>query len=295
MAVKSLAGTTTRTPTGDLHTFHRNPRKGDVAAIAASLRRHSQYKPITVNVGTHTGRPNEVLAGNHTLMAFRDLAAQEPDEVGWRAMLTHWVDVDNDMCERIVVADNRTSELGGFDTAELAALIDGFGDDIDGLGFTEDDIADLMALIEEGPDLTVTDGFGASNDLSHPGGRDDGLINQPDLTQRRDAYLANAGSRLVVLTLPIPQFVWVQAKLEAYRVAEQVYTNTAAVVRLLEGWSGESAPAAEAPVPDGADLSVPGESRDSRQRGRREGKSDWRWDQTGAPGESGEPEDDDGD
>ncbi|QGH75249.1 ParB-like partition protein [Mycobacterium phage Quesadilla] len=146
-------GKTTLVAPSQLHLFHRNPRKGDVRAIAASLRRHTQYKPITANIGTHTGRPNEVLAGNHTLLAFRELAEQEPEEKAWQKMLVHWVDVDDDLAERIVVADNQTSQLGGFDTEELASLLEGFGEDIEGLGFTEADIKMLADLNAGPPDL----------------------------------------------------------------------------------------------------------------------------------------------
>lgn len=57
----------------ELSTFERNPRRGDVAAIAESLTRHGQYRPIVVNAGSLTGRVNEVLAGNHTLLAAKHL------------------------------------------------------------------------------------------------------------------------------------------------------------------------------------------------------------------------------
>ncbi len=140
-------------PPAQLNRFHRNPRKGDIPAIMASLRRHSQYKPITGNIGTHTGRPHEILAGNHTLMAFRELAEAEPEDARWRKVAVFWVDVDDDMAERIVVADNQTGQLGGFDTEELASLVEGFGTDIDGLGFTEADIKMLTDLNDGPPDL----------------------------------------------------------------------------------------------------------------------------------------------
>lgn len=141
------AGTTTAVSPADLHTFHRNARQGDVGAIAASLKAHGQYKPITVNIGTHTGRPREVLAGNHTLMAFRELA--EKDGGGrWDGILVHWIDVDDDMANRIVVADNRTSELGGMDMAVLAGLLDDMDGNLDGLGFTEADVAAIHDLLD---------------------------------------------------------------------------------------------------------------------------------------------------
>ena len=146
-------GKTTMVPPAQLNLFHRNPRRGDPAAIAASLRRHSQYKPITGNIGTHTGRPHEILAGNHTLMAFRDLAEAEPDDPRWRKIAVFWVDVDDDMAERIVVADNQTGQLGGFDSEELSSLLEGFGTDIEGLGFTDADIKMLTDLNDGPPDL----------------------------------------------------------------------------------------------------------------------------------------------
>jgi hypothetical protein len=150
---KVRPGVTTSVAPSTLHTFHRNPRRGDTAAIASSLRRHTQYKPITVNIGTHTGRPNEVLAGNHTLMAVRDLAETHPEEAAWQSILAHWIDVDDDMCNRIVVADNQTSTLGGFDTDELVGLLNDFGDDIEGLGFSETDIQALIEMNDGAPDL----------------------------------------------------------------------------------------------------------------------------------------------
>lgn len=91
-------------PVDDLNTFHRNPRRGDIESIAKSLRKHGQYKPIVVNSGTQTGRRNEVLAGNHTLMAARHL--------GWERIDVAVVDVDEDSAASIVLADNRLADLG---------------------------------------------------------------------------------------------------------------------------------------------------------------------------------------
>jgi hypothetical protein len=141
-------GTTSPVAPRDLNIYYKNPRRGDVSAIAASLKAHDQYKPIVVNLGTHTGRPNEVLAGNHTLMAVRDLAERDPSDSRWEKILAHWIDVDEDRAARIVVADNRTSELGHIDTALLTDLLDQIGTDLDGLGYTNADIAEMQAALE---------------------------------------------------------------------------------------------------------------------------------------------------
>ena len=149
MATKKLSdeiapGTTVEIPIADLRTYKRNPRKGNVGAIAASLRAHTQYRPITANIGTHTGRTLEVLKGNHTLMAFRELSTKFPDE-GWDKIKVFLVDVDEDQAAKIVLADNQTSAKGGYDNDVLAGLLHDVGDDLTGLGYTA---ADLDALTQ---------------------------------------------------------------------------------------------------------------------------------------------------
>lgn len=108
--------------TEDLHTYWKNPRIGNVDKIAESLARNGQYRAIVVNKGTHTGRPMEVLAGNHTLKAARKL--------GWETITCHLIDVDDDQAARIVLADNKTAEYGSYDDKTLADLLETL-DDLD--------------------------------------------------------------------------------------------------------------------------------------------------------------------
>ena len=122
-------------PVDDLNTFHRNPRRGDIESIAKSLRKHGQYKPIVVNSGTQTGRRNEVLAGNHTLMAARHL--------GWERIDVAVVDVDEDSAASIVLADNRLADLGDYDASDLHDLLESL-ESLEGTGFGQ---ADFDALL----------------------------------------------------------------------------------------------------------------------------------------------------
>jgi len=117
-----------------LQTFGGNPRKGSVGPIAKSLQKHGQYRPIVVNRGTLTGRPLEVLAGNHTLLAARSL--------GWLDIDAALVDVDDSTAKSIVAADNRLADLGGYDDAALFELLDSLND-LSGTGYG---ISDLEAL-----------------------------------------------------------------------------------------------------------------------------------------------------
>lgn len=123
----------------ELAPYHRNPRRGDVDAIAASLRRNGQYRPIVVNLGTHTGRPLEVLAGNHTLAAARQL--------GWDRIAATTVDVDDHQAARIVAADNRTADLGGYDDDVLIGLLQELPD-LDGTGYEDADLDALLASMD---------------------------------------------------------------------------------------------------------------------------------------------------
>lgn len=130
----------------DLATFVGNPRRGDVEAIADSLRARGQYKPIVVNVGSITGRPNEVLAGNHTLMAARSLE--------WPSLRVVLVDVDGETAAQIVAGDNRIADLGSYDDEKLLDLLRE-ADDLTGTGYSDVDLARLLRDVE--PPLALTD------------------------------------------------------------------------------------------------------------------------------------------
>lgn len=132
----------------DLNLHHANPRRGNVEAIAASMAVNGVYKPLVVNRGTHTGRPMEVLAGNHSLRALRLLTEQQPDETRWRRADCWIVDVDDDRATRIVLADNRTADLGDYDERRLAAALESLDGDLDGTGYDLDDLADLSAALD---------------------------------------------------------------------------------------------------------------------------------------------------
>jgi len=115
----------------DLSTFHRNPRRGNIAEIIKSLSRHGQYRTIVVNAGTKTGRPNEVLAGNHTFMAVQEL--------GWETIDATVVDVDDESAKAIVAGDNRLADLGVYDDTDLYDLLNSL-DDLTGTGYGESDV-----------------------------------------------------------------------------------------------------------------------------------------------------------
>lgn len=148
-------GTPTTTTPEQLNYFHKNPRTGNVTAIQQSIQENGVYKPLVVNKGTHTGRPNEVLAGNHTLKAIHALAADNPDDDRWHKVDVWLVDVDDTTATKIVLADNKTADLGTYDQQLLADLLQTVDDNLDGTGYTYEDldaINQLLENIEEEPD-----------------------------------------------------------------------------------------------------------------------------------------------
>ena len=112
----------------DLSLDPKNARKHsarNLEAIAASLEKFGQRKPIVVHRGV-------VLAGNGTLEAAKTL--------GWTEIEVAEVpdDWDNDTAKAYALADNRTAELAEWDESELAKQLLELLDadwDIEELGF----------------------------------------------------------------------------------------------------------------------------------------------------------------
>jgi hypothetical protein len=121
----------------DLRLHPDNPRRGDIPAIEESLSFHGQYRPIVVNRPT-----GEVLAGNHTLLAAREL--------GWSEIAATFVEVDADKAKRIVLIDNRTNDLAAYDDEALVDLLQQLGD-LEGTGFDDDTLDELLDELAPAP------------------------------------------------------------------------------------------------------------------------------------------------
>jgi hypothetical protein len=92
----------------ELTLFVGNARRGDVPAIAESLAQNGQYKPVVVNVGTTTGRPDEVLVGNHTLLAARSLGWESIDVCYVDVIVRRWIDLTGCSAKRNGVTEEPT-------------------------------------------------------------------------------------------------------------------------------------------------------------------------------------------
>lgn len=134
-------------PLDQLRTLEGNPRRGDVRAVARSLERFGQRKPVVARAdGT-------VIAGNHLLAAAREL--------GWSELAVTRVDDDDATAKAFALADNRTAELGAFDLGDLAAMAaDVYAVDpalLEAASYTEADLNALLAGVEVPAKLTDPD------------------------------------------------------------------------------------------------------------------------------------------
>lgn len=131
-------------PLSALREHPANPRQGDLGSIIESIKANGWASVIVAQKG------GVVLAGNHRLKAAREL--------GMETVPVLWLDVDEETALRILLADNRTSDLASWDDRALAGLLVDLQQQsatgLTGLGW---DTQDLDALIAE---VAKSDGTG---------------------------------------------------------------------------------------------------------------------------------------
>ena len=125
-----------------LKSHPRNPRVGDVKAIAESITENGWWGTVVAQKST-----NHVLAGNHRILAAKSLDIKE--------VPVYWVDVDDDQALKILLADNRTNDLATYNEQILADLLKQITfEDKEGLLGTGYEIENLDELLK---DLTILD------------------------------------------------------------------------------------------------------------------------------------------
>lgn len=114
-----------------------NPRKGKVEAIQTSIKANGFYGAIIVQKST-----GYILAGNHRW--------QGAKAEGLTHVPVIYVDVDELAATKILIADNRTSDLGTYDNEQLAYLLGDLSSKgaLDGTGYDQTDLDVLMKTID---------------------------------------------------------------------------------------------------------------------------------------------------
>lgn len=130
-----LALKVTKVPLTKLKPYPTNPRKGNVTIIKESLRQNGQFRAIIVQKSTMY-----VLDGNHTFMAMKQLK--------WKTADCIIIDVDDEAAARIVIAANRTSDVGEIDQVILAELMKTLPDAA-GTGYSDTEMAAVMQAVDQ--------------------------------------------------------------------------------------------------------------------------------------------------
>lgn len=189
----------------DLKLHPDNPRDGDIGAIAESIEANGFFGTLVAQCST--GR---VLVGNHRMQAAIQL--------GFKKLPVHWVDVDNDTATRILLADNRNSDLATYRDEDLAKLLTRLGKKgkLGGTGYDGDDLDALLFDIER----TKGDLGNLLNDV------------EDSLAERRDVIEAS-GIRSIIIPFALDDYNHAVARLADLRTEMGLDSNAAVLLALL--------------------------------------------------------------
>lgn len=121
-------------PVDDLKPHPSNPRKGNVDAIADSIKVNGFYGAIVAQEST-----GYILVGNHRWQAAK--------KVGLKKVPVIFVDVDDKQARKILLADNKTADISMYDDSALAALLSDLTGELEGTGWSNDELDDLLRKV----------------------------------------------------------------------------------------------------------------------------------------------------
>ncbi len=137
----------------DLQRHPRNPKAHDIGAIHTSVNRFGYVNPVIVDE-----RTGYLVAGHgrlNTLVQMKAEGKQPPARIearkdDWYVPVVRGVAFNSDSeVEAYLVADNRLTELGGWDEPELASLLQSLADEdvklLEATGYDADDLQGLLA------------------------------------------------------------------------------------------------------------------------------------------------------
>ncbi len=162
------------TALSDLRRWDRNPKLHDLAAIAASIRRHGFVECIVVDE-----RTGKMVAGHgrdETLEMMKRAGEPAPKRIKVREdgewlvpVLTGIAFEDESTAEAYIIGSNRLVELGGWDEEALQAIITTEGFDADGTGLhLEMPEHETMLLDQSGLDPVAAADEGGAGESEEP-------------------------------------------------------------------------------------------------------------------------------
>jgi hypothetical protein len=186
----------------DQLTLHpENPRRSSVFELESGITRWGQYRPVVVQRST-----GYIAVGNHMVQAMRNL--------GWAKAAVHWMDLSDDDTRRLLLWDNKSTDSSAYDEEALAELLASI-DDLEGTGYTPDDVDDFLAAGGGLPILDPEDTGAAYGESA-------------EQTQARRDYFADAaprgsgGVREAILVLSQEGFDEYQRGINALRAGREM-------------------------------------------------------------------------
>jgi hypothetical protein len=142
-------------PLDDIVPADMNPKRHDLATIQKSYTRFGYAEAITED-----GRTGKLVSGHgrvEALAALKEAGAEPPggitvvDDAWMVPVQVGWSSRNDAEAQAFLVAANRLTETGGWDDQSLADLLDIISktpQGLDGVGYSQEELADLLALME---------------------------------------------------------------------------------------------------------------------------------------------------
>lgn len=136
------------------HLAPKNPKKHDVAGVDASMERFGYTIPIAIDEASNT-----VVAGHgriEVLVARKAAGKPPPERVKvsgneWLIPVLRGLSFSSaEEAEAYLIADNRHTEIGGYDDAMLADMLEVHRElGLEGLGWSDDQVTDMIASVRD--------------------------------------------------------------------------------------------------------------------------------------------------
>ena len=142
-------------PLSEIVGADNNPKDHDIGQIYQSIKRFGFTQPIMMNENT-----GKLLAGHgrlQTLQTMKDAGEKLPNRIkekdgDWLVPVLKGISFEDDMeAQAYLIADNRLTELGGWNTGDLVESLQEMienGLDLDGIGYDFDDLENLVLDID---------------------------------------------------------------------------------------------------------------------------------------------------
>ena len=128
-------------PIDSIHPHPSNPSQGDVGAIIESIRANGFYGVIIAQKSSNT-----IIVGEHRWRASKD--------IGMKNVPVAFADVDDATAIKIMLADNRISDLADWNYPMLSELLSSIvttGIGLDGSGYDEDALDAISEGLKDKP------------------------------------------------------------------------------------------------------------------------------------------------